>query len=397
MPIDLFAQLKPDAQLHPQFRLLRDSPIYEPARGMLREISRDLTDPDGNLVEQFQTTGFDSRTFEIFLYVMFRSLGHTVARDHKRPDFSINRNGTHTWVEAVTANPNPADGIKPYKSIPAPQGDNVANFLQNEVAVRLGSPLFTKLRKKYWELPHVAGEPLVFAIENFNGDGALAISSTPLAHYLFGVQSNWYRDERGNLVVTAAPVAEHKTALKRIPSGFFSQPGAENISAVLFCNSGTIPKFNRMGFEGAHRSPAVRMIRWGTAYRPDPNARLPEPFIYEVGHPDWIGETWREGTVLIRNPNALHPLPDEWLGAAVEENLVDGRIVSTFAEPFHPYMSITVNFPGRTPTGVMQHQVDDDRSNACGEIWPAVRDAGFSCGRQEFGQTFRVAGYAAPM
>jgi hypothetical protein len=34
---------------------------------------------------------------------------------------------------------------------------------------------------------------------------------------------------------------------KVIPSGFFDLPGPENVSAVLFSNSGTISKFNRMG------------------------------------------------------------------------------------------------------------------------------------------------------
>jgi hypothetical protein len=158
-------------------------------------------------------------------------------------------------------------------------------------------------------------------------------------------------------VVTAEPVAEHKTKLKRIPSGFFAQPGAENVSAVLFSNSGTIPKFNRMGFEGAYRNAAVRMIRFGTAYRDDPNATLPEPFMYEVGDPDWTGETWHEGTALIKNPNAVHPVPDNWIGAGAEDDLVDGRIVSTLAEGFHPYASMTLNFPGDASTSQIQRQV----------------------------------------
>lgn len=33
---------------------------------------------------------------------------------------------------------------------------------------------------------------------------------------------------------------------KQIPSGFFNLPDAENVSAVLFTNTGTIPKFLRM-------------------------------------------------------------------------------------------------------------------------------------------------------
>ena len=32
---------------------------------------------------------------------------------------------------------------------------------ENAMPLRFGSALFSKLKKKYWELPHVAGNPLV--------------------------------------------------------------------------------------------------------------------------------------------------------------------------------------------------------------------------------------------
>ena len=81
---------------------------------------------------------------------------------------------------------------------------------------------------------------------------------------------------RRNLITTHTPIDKHKFGTKEIPSGFFAQPNAENVSAVLFSNSGTIPKFNRMGQQGAYQSDAVRMIRWGT-YRS--NSTSPEMFL----------------------------------------------------------------------------------------------------------------------
>jgi len=80
------------------------------------------------------------------------------------------------------------------------------------------------------------------------------------------------------------------------------------VSAVLYCNSGTIPKFNRMGHQGAYSNNKVRMIRWGTSYRYDPNSTSPKMFLYEVGDPSQGLESWREGTVLIHNPRARHPV-----------------------------------------------------------------------------------------
>src|SRR5260370_38544040 len=190
------------------------------------------------------------------------------------------------------------------------------------MAIRLGSPLVSKLQKRYWTLPQAQGKPLIFAIENLHA-GALHFGDTTLRNYLFGLSALWYHDASGKLIITHKPIDKHKAGTKEIPSGFFAQADAENVSAVLFSNSGTIPKFNRMGHQGPYHSDAVRMIRWGTSYRPDPNSAWPEMFLYEVGDPSQGLESWREGTVLFLNPRAKHPLPRGWLGASAEEYLTD--------------------------------------------------------------------------
>jgi hypothetical protein len=326
---------------------------------MLRSIQARFDDPDGNFVEQFQTSGFDSRTFELFLFAMLEDNGHSIDRSNDRPDFLITKEGLSVAIEAVTANPKPTKDHQPYFALPASRSeDELANYLRNDLAIRMGSPLFTKLKKKYWELPHVAGKPLVLAIQCFHEQGALTFSSTTLTHLLFGYRQSWYHDADGNLVISEVPIDEHRSSVKHIPSGFFAQPDAKNISAVLFANSGTIPKFARMGLESGGRSDAVRMLRYGTCYRHDPNAALPEPFLYEVGDPEEGRETWREGTVLIHNPNALHPLPAEWLGAGAEENMENGKTVTTFSESFLPYWSMTAMFHGRAPSWLIQRKAN---------------------------------------
>ena len=94
MAVNLFADLgKPKSSLHPQFLTLRDAPRYAPARRQLEESQVGFEDPDGNFVEQFQTTGFDARTLELFLFAMFRESGHTVDRSQQRPDFLSERDG----------------------------------------------------------------------------------------------------------------------------------------------------------------------------------------------------------------------------------------------------------------------------------------------------------------
>ena len=98
-----FHALKPLSKLHPQFLTLRESPGYNPARAQICETLTDFSDPDGNFIEQFQTNGFDSRTFELFLFAMFKEQGFIIRRDFNRPDFILEKEGKRVCVEAVTA------------------------------------------------------------------------------------------------------------------------------------------------------------------------------------------------------------------------------------------------------------------------------------------------------
>jgi hypothetical protein len=67
--------------------------------------------------------------------------------------------------------------------------------------------------------------------------------------------------------------------------------------------------------------------------------------MYEVGESEAM-ETWHQGTVLIKNPRALHPLPAGWLQTGIEEELTDGKIVTTARETFLPYASMTHTYRG---------------------------------------------------
>lgn len=360
MTVDLFSPLVADELLHPSFRTLRDAPHYAPARGLIRELQTGFVDPDGNFVEQFQTAGFDARTFEFFLYAMFKAAGMEVDRSHHRPDFVLRKGGLEVGVEAVIAAVPSNAGIKPYLALPNPRTpEELEEHRRNSLPIRIGSPLFSKMQKRYWEDDHLKGKPFVIAFEDFHEPGSLGMSSTTLGNYLFGLRQRWYHEADGTLVITGEDVAQHKVGAKEIPSGFFKQPGAENVSGILFANTGTVTKFNRMGQEGDYRSDDVRMIRLGACYRHDPNASMPSGFLYEVGNPDEDSETWSEGTVFFHNPNALHPLPQGWIGASADERLEEGRPLTEFRQPFHPYWSNTQMFPGHASNRVLQRFCDE--------------------------------------
>jgi hypothetical protein len=137
-----------------------------------------------------------------------------------------------------------------------------------------------------------------------------------------------------------------------LAADLFAMPGAANVSALLLCgDSGTACKFNRLAQEGAHRSDAVRMLRYGTCRsRPGHGASVAEAFAYEVGKRASGPERWNEETVLLHNPHAVRPLPRGWLGAATEEESIDSAVHVSGTDGFVPLASVTEMLPGDTPT-----------------------------------------------
>lgn len=130
---------------------------------------------------------------------------------------------------------------------------------------------------------------------------------------------------------------------KVIPSGCFSLPDTENISAVIFSNAGTISKFNRMGHQGRHRASNVLMIRRGSCFNPDPNAIVPLLFQYEVGD-GTHEETWGEGLEVHHNPKARVPIPFELFADLWQVAPDDRGVLRGLYRPsgvFHPYGSVT--------------------------------------------------------
>jgi hypothetical protein len=65
---DPFIPVVTNEKLNPSFKMVIGNGGYTPARGIIREFFESFVDPDGNFIEQFQTTGFDARIWELYLY-----------------------------------------------------------------------------------------------------------------------------------------------------------------------------------------------------------------------------------------------------------------------------------------------------------------------------------------
>jgi len=341
-PIDLFTPVVPEERQHPYFTALAGQAGFASARGIINSMMPYFTDVDGNFVEQFQSTGFDARVWELCLYAYLVEEQFVVSREHNAPDFLVTKGSESVAIEAVTVGRADDD---PPRCTAELAGDEtareVADELTDAMPIRWGSPLYSKLKMKYWELPHVAGNPLVFAVADFHDDQSMLWSSSALIRYLYGVAHDHRFDGDGNLIILPRPIGTHKVGDKEIPSGFFFQPDAEYISAVLSSASGTVSKFNRMGRQAGFKAPNTRLIRTGKCYDHDPNAALPKDFEYEVNEES--EETWAEGFSMLHNPEAKQPVPEELFPSIAHHHFRDGQIYSSMPE-FHPYASITIRF-----------------------------------------------------
>ncbi|OGT58388.1 MAG: hypothetical protein A3E01_19350 [Gammaproteobacteria bacterium RIFCSPHIGHO2_12_FULL_63_22] len=343
--VDFFELEVPCERLHPSFATLHNSEGFSPARGLVGAMMRWYKDVDGNFIEQFQTIGFDARLLELYVYALLVENGFWVSRDHAAPDFLAEDIIGTIAVEVTTANPTQDRQGNPQPPPEVTTAEEHRAYLKQYIPTKFAATLTKKLGKEYWTQPHVAGKPLVFAIQDFHAPGSMTFARTGLFSYLYGYDHEAHHDADGKLVVVATKVAEHRWGHKTVASGFFDLPGAEHVSAVLFNTAATLPKFNRIGYVAGFGSRRVRMIRHGTLWNPDPDAAEPIPFSVRVDDPDY-DESWTEGLDVFHNPHAAIPLNPEHFPAAVHHYLQpDGNISSVQAgNILHPLASWTQIF-----------------------------------------------------
>lgn len=338
--IDLFAPKLAEDRLDSYFKILRDEPSWFPARSMMSEMMKHYVDVDGNFVEQFQSTGFDSRVWELYLYAALLESGLYVEKPSPAPDFSVFDGSNRVFIEAVIV--GPTGGARRVEA-PERSEEELQRLLTSKIPIKFGSALYSKLNKSkpYWEMDHVREKPLVFAIADFHEAQAMTWTGSALWQYLYGIAHDFSHDEDGRLEITPKKVASHDYEGKSIPSGFFLLPRSENISAVLFTPSGTIAKFNRMGMLAGFAAPNQVMWRKGWRHDHDPNAFRPALFEHEVRQ-GIVTETWSEGLSMFHNPHAKHPVSPTMFPGIAHHFYRDGQIES-FIPEFHPYSSMTIH------------------------------------------------------
>ncbi|MDP3506495.1 MAG: tetratricopeptide repeat protein [Candidatus Melainabacteria bacterium] len=337
--LDFFSLEAQPEKIHSSFNNIATESKYSSARGLLSAMMHYFKDPDGNFVKDFQTDNFDSRLWELYLFATFAEQHYAFDREHAAPDFLCVGAYGSFFTEAVTVNPTVVDG-KNIETGPPDEELERLEYLQNYVPIKYGSPLFSKLQKEYWKKPHIKGRPIVLAIQDFHYPGSMIYSEGQLAPYLYGLRQEASHGDDGKLVINAFPIIEHRWKSKSIPSGFFNQPNAEHIAAVLTNSQATISKFNRIGLKAGFGDLNLTGVRLISCWDPDPNSSEPINFMQDI-HTSSYEETWSEGLNVYHNPNAVAPLPDYFLPAAVHHRL-KGNLISSKGPVYRPMSSVTM-------------------------------------------------------
>lgn len=305
---NIFSEIVNADKLNNKFKLLKESKLFDPAKILIENIAKNMVDLDGNYIEQFQSEGFDSRLWEMYLFNLFNELGFTQSNIYDRPDFQITKSNYEIFIEA-SLSAEKKDDKYDYATIKRILGENnleLQQELMNYYIMRMGSVLFSKLSKKYWELEWVMNKPLIIAITPAHNYLAKFLPDAKLIEYLYGIKHKTALIDNKLEFLGIEHIKEFTLGSKTIPSNFFSQPYSENISGIIFTNNSDLHKFNRMSYQASLSNENLVMVRSGLKYDPNEDA-APLDFTYQV-IPEVISEKWYDDVTLFHNPNAVHKI-----------------------------------------------------------------------------------------
>lgn len=299
-PNDLFTPIIPPEKMHTLFCELISNPIFEAAKELIKEIAYAHIEQDANYIREFQSRGFEARLWELYLYRYFVEENFDLDSQQEAPDFLVSKFGKYVAIEATIIDKctNPTIDITE---------ENITSYVSDYFPIRFGSSLFSKKQKtnkdgkRYWEYEHVKGRPFVIAIHDYHWSpsspssiqSSMTWSFDALVFLLYGI--NIYNNH---------PIKEHKWQDKVIPSNFFAQKDSENISAVLFSNQATLPKFLRMGKLAGMGSKDINITTSKLIYSLDEKIIKKTEDINNTSYT----ENWCDGIIMLHNPYAKFPV-----------------------------------------------------------------------------------------
>jgi hypothetical protein len=334
-PTSLFSRMASDSKLHPNFKALRDAQHCDPARSLMDNLFAQLGSPR-RFAQDFQSGGFHGRVFELGCYAYLKASGLSVDYRLDSPDFIVSHDGVAAAIEATVASPsdNQLEDISIERLEPR-SDEEIFDRVSNDFPIRMARVLEKKLRHRYWEQPQCAGKPLVIAVAPFFEPGSVTYTDDALLGYLYGFAD------------------QHQYDGRNAPSGFFLRPDVRHVSAVLFANQFTVPRFYRLGADSSVNRRLVA-TRQGYYYRRGAGTEIEcGEYRYQLGNPAAPDEPWWQGVTLFLNPLAAIPLPDQFLRCSSMVRVdYDGNVVREVFG-FHTLTSFMIVYPAGTEQTVV--------------------------------------------
>lgn len=307
------------------FRELSTTVKFRGALHVICELYLALPKPDKNFLTDLQTRGFNARIWELYLFACFKEQGCRVSQDWPSPDFRICTEKHEAYVEAVTTNPAGPGilGLQETQFPPADPWERIAG----DMAARFAKTLRSKIQRKYDELDHVRGSPFALAVADFSGGATMTWSRESLMVYLYGLAPDINAVSQGKQVAAVA-VTELK-GHPHINAGLFLDPEMAGLSAIIFSNAGTLPKFQRMAIQAQMPPDVVKARRKGFLWDSKDGALTSIPFDLDTRSEQYRDlcegrESWSFELEVFHNPLARHPLPLELLPDARHWHETDG-------------------------------------------------------------------------
>jgi len=305
--MDIFTPVVPEEEFHPNFKAILLDELVE-KRAELSRWADGFPDRDGKFVREFQTT-FNSCFWEIYLFATLKEYGCSFDWSQQSPDFTINKDGGHFSVEAVTANSaqgKPSEWMRTAETFKTKPD---LNALNREAIIRLSNAVHSKAKRyeeHYAKLPHVTRKPFVLAIAPFEQPLFNLQYNRPIKALLY----DHYIDEQEYLENPSkypyGPPEKHLGFIEKdngaeIELGIFNDSRFEEVSAVLFSCTATWGKIDVM-CEGKDSKMIVNSV-WGS-----------EPYgapVRRTGIQAEYSETLTDGLQVYHNPFAKYPLRPE--------------------------------------------------------------------------------------
>jgi hypothetical protein len=306
--MDLFTPVVPQEYQHPNFRHITKPGYYESASKVLNNWANGFVDRDGKFVKEFQTIGFNSSFWELYLFACFKELNCTFDQSHPSPDFVLTSPYGEFTAEATTAN-NP-DKYRPEwdKAIlEEPEMDYILRLS----TLRLLQAVTTKAKKfkdSYSKLSHVQNKPFVICVSPFEQpfffrQGSLGIVSVL---YSYNQILTVPGPQEGELFIVgeSRKYEVQKKPGTELPLGLFTneyyREEMADVSAIIFSCEATTSKVRALATEGKDSLKFFGFRASRSEIQNEIKGFVMEGVDYQ--------ETLLDGCHVLFNPFAKHPL-----------------------------------------------------------------------------------------